>query len=181
MKRMTNICLVVVIFIFTISGLCYAKVPKYTSLTKYLIDITGWKAEKASGDSQIWPVHSGGPAEERVSVNRIYTEAVSKTAAVRSFAVEISNNRDFWKGVSQSQLNMDDPDAFNAIQAISGHKVSIHYGKAIQECEIYVLLNNKEQSAFLKLTAGGGWTSYHELLDIAKKFPWSGIEKEFDK
>ncbi|MBW1972421.1 MAG: hypothetical protein JRI44_06255 [Deltaproteobacteria bacterium] len=168
MRRLFLFLLLGIFFIFAFQA--FAKIPKYSDLYKYFVDISGWKAEKPTG------INVSNQMEEFVTAKRAYFKGkLSLEVVIFSGPQAIVGWAPFMSG-----MTIDTPEQFMKFEEFKGHKIGVHFKKKKKEGSIVCPLKiDKKSNIPVLFVMKFKGLSYKEALKILEKFPLKDMEKLF--
>jgi hypothetical protein len=160
MRKVTALILVLV-FVFCLFSTLHAEV--YTSLLPTLVNLSGWKADKAEG------IDLNVPGMNMVTASRIYSQQNKTLTAMVMIGNEMMINSHAGIEMNSSSLKMK-------TQKINGFEVTSQLDRVNNTGSIIVFLNKAADSGAYFIVSFENCDD-KEALRLAQKFDWKKMKK----
>ena len=160
MKKVSALILVLV-SVFCLFSSVQAEVN--TTLLPTLVNLSGWKAEKAEGMDMVMP------GMNMITATRIYNKGDKEVTAMVMIGSEMML-------AGQADFEMDSATLKMSTQKINGFEVTTQLDKVNNAGSIIVYLDKATNSGAYFIISFSGCDD-KEALELAKKFDWKKMKK----
>lgn len=160
MRKVSALVLILVCVFCFFSGV---QAEVYTSLLPTLVNLSGWKADKAEGVDFIVP------GMNMVTASRVYNKGNKELTAMVMIGSEMMM-------AGQTSIEMNSSTLKMNTQKINGFEVTTQLDKVSNTGSIIVYLNKASGSGAYFIVSFEGCDD-KEALEIAKKFDWNKMKK----